>query len=106
MRTDNLICPICGKDYISIDCPHLTADYIPALHEARHWARKMRRENSKLRAEIARLDSLAVALGASRAILLDNQEYLQAEVERLKAELGKYAVLLDVHGMLPKGCEE
>jgi hypothetical protein len=60
----------------------------PKKHKANaNFVAKAHQDVPKLLREIERLDSLAVALGASRAILLDNQVHLLAEVERLKEKL-------------------
>jgi hypothetical protein len=64
----------------------------PKKHKANAaFIAKAHQDVPKLLREIDRLDSLAVALGSSRAILLDNQEHLQAEVERLREGLRHYA---------------
>jgi hypothetical protein len=50
--TDNLICPICGKDYYWSDCKHYDYNIVAAVNEARQWARKLYRENAELRRQL------------------------------------------------------
>ena len=40
--SDELICPICGKDYNNrFSCPHNTYDLIRVVNSARSWAGQM-----------------------------------------------------------------